>query len=181
MLKKANRLAINEELIVTEKTRLKLLSKSDKTAVIETMSDKPVHELLKECGEIPLPPYIKTDNPNQFEDDYQTVFGSVPGAVAAPTAGRHFSTEILTQLKSKKIDIIYITLHVGLGTFNPMQSNNIYDHKMHHENYEINAEAAEKLNQAKSNKKDLYTGTTVARTLESNIKNNAFHAGKFRH
>ena len=179
MIKKSNRLTIEESLIVDNNNTIKLI-KQNKTAIIELLSPLSSLEFLEKYGEIPLPPYIKTKTPNKFEQSYQTTFASIPGAVAAPTASLHFTDTIFTQLKQKNIDIIYITLHVGLGTFNPIQTKNIHEHTMHNEHYEINQSAMQKLNKAKKEKKRIVAvGTTVTRALESNYSNQAFHAGKF--
>ncbi|HOZ54227.1 MAG TPA: tRNA preQ1(34) S-adenosylmethionine ribosyltransferase-isomerase QueA, partial [Bacilli bacterium] len=130
-------------------------------------------EILDELGEMPLPPYIHKKL--KEKDRYQTVYAKNLGSAAAPTAGLHFTTEILNILKEKGINIIYITLHVGLGTFRPVTVDNIKNHVMHSEYYEISSEAAEVLNSTKSsNKKILAIGTTTVRVLETNISNNVF-------
>lgn len=154
-----------------------VIEKNEQFALIKICGKFSDLEFLDYAGETPLPPYIKSSNPNQHFDRYQTVFASTPGAVAAPTASLHFTNEILTQLKAKNIEIIYITLHVGLGTFNPIKTKNIYDHTMHYERYNISKEAANQLNLAKKNNQPIIAvGTTVVRCLESNIKNNVFTA-----
>ena len=121
------------------------------------------------------PPYIKSDHSKDHNHRYQSIFAAEPGAVAAPTASLHFSEETFTQLREKQIEIIYITLHIGLGTFNPIISNNIIEHKMHKESYKITKETAKKLNELKSKNCPIFAiGTTVARCLESNLKNDLF-------
>lgn len=124
---------------------------------------------LDRLGEPPLPPYIqrKADFVKDAER-YQTVFARVPGSVAAPTAGLHFSEKLLLRLKTAGVDITYVTLHVGPGTFAPVKSQNIEDHKMHEEWFEISEDAAKKINAAKaSGKRVLCVGTTSIRTVES--------------
>jgi S-adenosylmethionine:tRNA ribosyltransferase-isomerase len=124
------------------------------------------NEILDELGSMPLPPYIK----EQLEDAerYQTVFAKHPGSAAAPTAGLHFTGEYLSELRHKKINIAYITLHVGLGTFRPVQTQAIEEHQMHAEYYNVTDENARIINQAKMNgKRVVAVGTTVARTLET--------------
>jgi len=126
-------------------------------------------EILDKLGEMPLPPYIheKLLDKNR----YQTVYAKNPGSAAAPTAGLHFTNELLDKIKAKGVEIIYVTLHVGLGTFRPVDEEEIENHKMHTEYYEISKEAAERLNLAKKNgKRIISVGTTSTRTLESNYK-----------
>ncbi len=102
---------------------------------------------------------------------YQTVYAKDEGSVAAPTAGLHFTEEILNKLKNKGVEIVYVTLNVGLGTFRPVKCENILDHKMHSETFEITEEAAEKINKAKAEgKKIVAVGTTTVRTLETAYK-----------
>jgi S-adenosylmethionine:tRNA ribosyltransferase-isomerase len=123
-------------------------------------------EVLDRLGNIPLPPYIK----KQLEDRerYQTVYSKHEGSAAAPTAGLHFTKELLQQLEAEGIKIAYVTLHVGLGTFRPVKVDNIKEHKMHSEYYELSAESAEIISSAKENGgKVICVGTTSTRTLES--------------
>ena len=127
-----------------------------------------LENVLDELGEMPLPPYIKEKLDDK--DRYQTVFARESGSAAAPTAGLHFTEELLQEIKNKGVDIVYITLHVGLGTFRPVAAETIEDHKMHSEFYTVTAEAAEKLNEAKANGgKIISVGTTSTRTLETII------------
>jgi len=165
------------EMLIVNNHHIVVLEKNNQFTLVKicgTLSDL---EFLDAVGETPLPPYIKSNNPNQHFDRYQTVFATTPGAVAAPTASLHFTNEILAQLKAKNIEIIYITLHIGLGTFNPIKTKNIYDHTMHYETYNISENAAHQLNKAKKNNQPIFAvGTTVIRCLESNIKNNTFKA-----
>jgi S-adenosylmethionine:tRNA ribosyltransferase-isomerase len=126
-------------------------------------------EILMQCGRVPLPPYIrrdKEDHPNDRKR-YQTLFASKPGAVAAPTAGLHFSKELLHKLKDRNIQIAPITLHVGYGTFAPVRVTDIRQHEIHEEYVEISTKTADLINQTlKSGKKIWAVGTTTARTLE---------------
>jgi S-adenosylmethionine:tRNA ribosyltransferase-isomerase len=125
-----------------------------------------VESYLAAHGAAPLPPYIKrTTQPSGADRDrYQTVFARTPGAVAAPTAGLHFTTDVLEQLKSAGIGHTFITLHVGIGTFRPVKVENVEEHKMHAERFSISAEAATAIREAS---RVVAIGTTVARTLES--------------
>ena len=123
-------------------------------------------EVLDKIGEMPLPPYIHEKLVEQ--DRYQTVYAKDYGSAAAPTAGLHFTKEILEKLKEKNIQTEYVTLHVGLGTFRPVMVDNIEDHVMHSEFYKMSKETAERLNIAKENgKRIISVGTTSTRTLES--------------
>ncbi len=123
-------------------------------------------EILEELGNIPLPPYIH----EKLEDKerYQTVYSKVDGSAAAPTAGLHFTQEIFNQLSKKGVHIVDVTLHVGLGTFKPMDVDNVSEHVMHSEAYEIDEHAAKELNLALAQKRRIFAiGTTSARTLEA--------------
>ncbi len=123
-------------------------------------------EILDQLGQMPLPPYIT----HQLEDKnrYQTVYAKNSGSAAAPTAGLHFTPELLEQIQRKGVDVASVTLHVGLGTFRPVKAENILDHHMHSEFYRIEEEAAEKINRAKENGgRIICVGTTSCRTVES--------------
>ena len=123
-------------------------------------------EILDELGQMPLPPYIT----HQLEDKnrYQTVYAKHSGSAAAPTAGLHFTPELLKQIEEKGVQIAPVTLHVGLGTFRPVKVENILEHHMHSEFYQISAESAKKINKTKeSGKRVICVGTTSCRTVES--------------
>ncbi len=123
-------------------------------------------EVLDELGEMPLPPYIT--HKLQDKNRYQTVYAKYEGSAAAPTAGLHFTKELLTQLEEKGVQLTYVTLHVGLGTFRPVKVDNILEHHMHSEYYSISKEAANKINAAKrEGRRIVAVGTTSCRTLES--------------
>lgn len=125
-----------------------------------------LEQVLDELGEMPLPPYIKEKLDDK--DRYQTVFARESGSAAAPTAGLHFTETLLKEIQDKGVEIVYITLHVGLGTFRPVAAETIEDHKMHSEFYTVTADAAEKLNRAKdAGGKIISVGTTSTRTLET--------------
>ncbi|MFB8724294.1 tRNA preQ1(34) S-adenosylmethionine ribosyltransferase-isomerase QueA [Enterococcus casseliflavus] len=123
-------------------------------------------EILESLGEMPLPPYIK----ERLEDPdrYQTVYAKENGSAAAPTAGLHFTPELLEQIAAKGVKLVYLTLHVGLGTFRPVSVDNIADHEMHSEFYRLTEEAAAQLNEVRANGgKIVAVGTTSIRTLET--------------
>lgn len=123
-------------------------------------------EILDKLGNMPLPPYITKEL--EEADKYQTVYAKKRGAAAAPTAGLHFTDQLLDEIKAKGVNIVDITLHVGLGTFRPVKVDDIEEHDMHSEYYEVSPEAAEMINQTKEQgKKVLSVGTTSTRTLET--------------
>ena len=125
-------------------------------------------ERLEELGSMPLPPYIERASELEDKDRYQTVYCKTEGSVAAPTAGLHFTEEILCKAKEKGIYLAYVTLHVGIGTFRPVSCDKIEDHHMHFEEYEISVESAEMINNIKRNGgRIISVGTTSTRTLES--------------
>jgi S-adenosylmethionine:tRNA ribosyltransferase-isomerase len=122
---------------------------------------------LERWGHIPLPPYIRREDTKADSERYQTVFAARTGSAAAPTAGLHFTEELLADLEKAGMEKMFITLHVGLGTFLPVRTENIEDHLMHEEEYCINEEDALKIEKAKQERKILAVGTTSLRTLES--------------
>ena len=123
---------------------------------------------LDKYGHMPLPPYIKREDTEEDSDRYQTVYAKNTGSVAAPTAGLHFTEEILDRLTKRNIEVVSVTLHVGLGTFIPVRSEIVEEHTMHTEEYEISEDTAFKINQAKKEgRKILAVGTTSVRTIES--------------
>lgn len=134
--------------------------------IVEFKYEGIFEELLEALGEMPLPHYIheKLDD----KERYQTVYSKVNGSAAAPTAGLHFTSDLLKEIEAKGIKIAYVTLHVGLGTFRPVKVDNIFEHKMHSEYYHMTQETADIINEAKANGgKVIAVGTTSTRTLES--------------
>lgn len=130
--------------------------------------EEPVFDVLERFGKVPLPPYIEREAAKEDEGRYQTVYASRPGAVAAPTAGLHFSEELLKHLAEKGIEEAYVTLHVGAGTFQPVREENLEEHTMHSEWCEISEDVAEKINRAKAEgRRVISVGSTSLRTLES--------------
>lgn len=128
--------------------------------------DSSIYTVLDEIGQMPLPPYIKEKLENN--ERYQTVYSNEVGSAAAPTAGLHFTTEQLEEIKAAGINIGKVTLHVGLGTFRPVKEENISEHKMHSEHYDLPSETAELINRTKANGgRVIAVGTTSCRTLES--------------
>ena len=130
-------------------------------------------EVLDQLGKMPLPPYIAKQLCSN--DRYQTVYAKYEGSAAAPTAGFHFTPELFEKIKAMGVEVIDVTLHIGLGTFRPVKVQDTKDHVMHSEVYEITEEAAEKLNKAKAeNKRIIAIGTTSVRTLEANYSKYGF-------
>jgi S-adenosylmethionine:tRNA ribosyltransferase-isomerase len=132
-------------------------------------------EVIRECGEMPIPPYIGR-NPDDFDKiDYQTVYAKKSGSIAAPTAGLHFSNELITSMEENGVDIDYLTLHVGLGTFLPVKEKDITKHKMHQESFFIHRELIEKIKKNKKEKKRIISvGTTTLRAIESHQSDNDY-------
>lgn len=120
------------------------------------------------CGHVPLPPYIKREDDFSDESRYQTVYASQSGSVASPTAGLHFTKELLDEVKDRGVEILPVTLHVGAGTFLPVRSEKVEDHHMHYERYTVSDETADAINRAKAEGRPIVAvGTTSVRTLES--------------
>lgn len=147
------------------------------TRIIKFMYEGIFEQILDKLGEMPLPHYIK----ERLEDKerYQTVYSKHEGSAAAPTAGLHFTKELLEAIENKGVKLVYITLHVGLGTFRPVKTENILEHNMHSEYYEVTKEVAEIINNTKNNGGKIFSvGTTSTRTLESvSDENGIVHDG----
>ena len=136
---------------------------------VRLQHDGPLLEVLDRLGQMPLPPYIHREAPEpEDRTRYQTVYAATPGAVAAPTAGLHFTPEVLARLASAEVRIVRLTLHVGLGTFRPIAVERLEDHQMHAEWYEVSPDAAAAVNEARQGGgRVIAAGTTVVRTLET--------------
>ena len=140
----------------------------DGTRIVEFEYEGIFLERLEELGEMPLPPYIDRDNNSEDKDRYQTVYAKNEGSVAAPTAGLHFTPELLEKAKAKGVKLAYVTLHVGIGTFRPVKVENIEEHHMHFEEYFIDEETAGIINDTmKAGGRIVSVGTTSTRTVES--------------
>ena len=153
--------------VIAEGVYFTLLEKlTDGLWIIQAESD--IEKIMQEKGHVPLPPYIDRMDTQQDKEDYQTVYAKYTGSSAAPTAGLHFTNELLSILKDKGVEIIELTLDVGLGTFRPVKTEYMEDHEMHYERYFISDEAAEKINTLKSKGKKLTAvGSTSVRALET--------------
>lgn len=171
LVRPGKKMKIGTKIIFSEELSAEVKDiKEDGNRVIEFFYEGIFNEILDRLGNMPLPPYIKEelDEP----EEYQTVYSKNPGSVAAPTAGLHFTKELLNQIEQKGIKLAYLTLNVGLGTFRPVSVEDVNDHKMHSEFYTISQETADIINQAHANgKRVIATGTTTIRTLETVFKN----------
>ena len=173
LLKPAKRVKIGDTLDCGGKLLATLLEKDDESCKMKLEYDGNIYAVLDEIGQMPLPPYIERrmsseDLKKLDYERYQTVFAKNKGSVAAPTAGLHFTKEILQKLSDKGVGIAELTLTVGLGTFRPVKTENILEHKMHSEEFSISKETADAINQAKNEGKNIVAvGTTSVRTLET--------------
>lgn len=173
LIKPSKRVKPHMVLQVSEELSVEVLEKDDDKWKIKLLYSGNIFEILDKVGNIPLPPYIERKMSNEEYknldfDRYQTVFAEKEGAVAAPTAGLHFTQEILKKLEEQGTQHCFVTLNVGLGTFKPVKCENILDHKMDSELFEITEESAEIINKAKADGKNIVAvGTTSVRTLET--------------
>jgi S-adenosylmethionine:tRNA ribosyltransferase-isomerase len=180
LIKPAKKIKTGEIIEIAADFHIEILEKhaKDTLHLIKLHSSQSSDALLDRYGTVPLPPYIQTDSPNAFKTDYQTVFATTPGAVAAPTAGLHFTKELLGDLKQKGVQLETVTLHVGYGTFSPITTETIENHKMHEETIHISPETAHNLMVARQKKKRIIAvGTTVVRALESAYSNGIINSG----
>jgi S-adenosylmethionine:tRNA ribosyltransferase-isomerase len=140
----------------------------DGTRIVEFKYEGIFLEILEKVGKMPLPPYIQRESGERDRERYQTVYCKIEGSVAAPTAGLHFTGELLDRIKAKGVYLAYVTLHVGIGTFRPVKCENIEEHRMHFEEYWIDEETADLINKTKASGGKIFSvGTTSTRTLES--------------
>lgn len=145
-----------------------MLARHDALFEIEIVGEQPVLAVLEEIGHMPLPPYIDRPDEDTDKERYQTVYNQKPGAVAAPTAGLHFDTDLLEQIQQKGVEMAYVTLHVGAGTFQPVRVENIHDHHMHAEYVEVSQEVVDAIEATKARGgRVIAVGTTSVRSLES--------------
>lgn len=170
LIKNIRRLKKGQKIYIADNFYVEYKEREEDKAIVEIYSENLMEDLEK-YGHVPLPPYIEREDEEKDKVLYQTVFAKEHGSVASPTAGLHFTTELLEKLKNKGVNTAFITLHVGLGTFKPIKVSNIEDHKMHEEFYTIPEETLELIEKTKkSGKSIIAVGTTVVRTLESFAK-----------
>lgn len=163
----AKRLKIGTIITFSDKLSAKIIEKKEEGIVVaELLYEGILMEILDELGEMPLPPYIHEKLTEK--DRYQTVYAKNIGSAAAPTAGLHFTNDLMEKLRNEGVEILFVTLHVGLGTFRPVEVENILDHHMHSEFYRMSEETAKELNKAKEEGRKIYAvGTTSTRVLET--------------
>ncbi|MBT3136901.1 tRNA preQ1(34) S-adenosylmethionine ribosyltransferase-isomerase QueA [Alteromonas sp. ALT199] len=167
------------KLILEGKVNVTVTGRDDALFILQFDHDETVLSLLEAHGHMPLPPYIDRPDENSDKERYQTVYNQKPGAVAAPTAGLHFDDDILQALKEKGVNLAFVTLHVGAGTFQPVRVDNILEHKMHAEFAEVPQEVVDAVLATKANgKRVIAVGTTSVRSLESAAKASAERGGK---
>lgn len=167
--KPARRVRAGDMLTFSASLGAEVLEKTAEGVILRLIGDL---QELDRIGQPPLPPYIAREVPRESDRQaYQTVYAAERGAIAAPTAGLHFTPEVLDAIAKKGVEIIRITLHVGVGTFKPVKVEDVESHRMDAEVYEIKPEAAERLNRARDEKRSIVAvGTTTVRTLESAIR-----------
>jgi S-adenosylmethionine:tRNA ribosyltransferase-isomerase len=168
MVRPAKRVRVGMSLLFEDGSEVEVLEKiSDKKWLLRFRTETPFEEFLNRYGKPPLPPYIKREQSEINPEDrqrYQTIYARMPGSIAAPTAGLHFSHQVMSDLDNAGIRRVSVTLHVGFGTFLPIEAENIEEHRMEEEYFEIGEEAAEAINSAS---RVIAVGTTATRTLES--------------
>ncbi len=177
LIKPGKRVKIGTKIYFADDIYGEVLEKKEEGIFVLSFSRDNLDNILAQIGKIPLPPYVKKpiDDPNR----YQTIYAKKSGAIAAPTAGLHFTDELLNSLKNNGVEILFITLHVGLGTFRPVITEDITKHKLDPEYFEIPEETAERINLAKKEgRRIIAVGTTVTRVLEGNRRDNTVIPGK---
>lgn len=174
LVKPGKKCKIGVKLCINDELSLEVEGITDSgERIVRFFYDGVFEEILDRVGNMPLPPYIKQKLKDR--NRYQTVYAKTDGSAAAPTAGLHFTPELLKRIKDKGVEIAEVLLHVGLGTFRPVKEEVITDHKMHSEYYEVSAAAAETINRAKrEGRRIIAVGTTSVRTLESAADENGF-------
>ena len=169
LAKPAKRLKNGQVVVFSDDFSAEMVSRTNDGSMIARFAFKGnFDDCVDELGKMPLPPYIKRDADDTDDSRYQTVYSSVKGSLAAPTAGLHFTENLLEKIRAKGVQIVTVTLHVGLGTFRPVKVDDIEEHKMHREDYYISKESANIINMAKKEgRRVICVGTTSVRTTES--------------
>lgn len=167
-LRASNTPKVNTIIHIAEDFQLQVVEKKQGFYKLKNLSDEPLFDLIEQYGEMPLPPYIKRDVDEEDKSRYQTVYANKQGAVAAPTAGLHFDEPLLQALEKKGVAFGFVTLHVGAGTYLPMRVDNIFEHNMHSEWFEVSADIVELVQKTRTNGgRVIAVGTTSVRCLES--------------
>ena len=175
LVKPGKKARVGAKLTLSNELSLEVLENIEETGSrrVKFYFDGVFEDIISRLGEMPLPPYITEKLKDQ--ERYQTVYAKVDGSAAAPTAGLHFTDELIEKIKAKGVTIVDVLLHVGLGTFRPVKTDDILSHHMHSEYYEISSESAEIINKAKrEGRRIIAVGTTSVRTLESAADNDGF-------
>ncbi|MDY6787472.1 MAG: tRNA preQ1(34) S-adenosylmethionine ribosyltransferase-isomerase QueA [candidate division WOR-3 bacterium] len=168
LINKGGRLKMGEMLNLDADSRIEIISRDKEVFKIRIIPQKNIHDIFSELGHVPLPPYIKRPDEANDANAYQTVYSKINGSSAAPTAGLHFSDEIIFDLKNRGAEILDILLHVGLGTFEPVKTDKIEEHDMHSEYFSISSDICSKLNNTDRKKNPILAiGTTSIRVLET--------------
>jgi len=167
-IKASNSPKIDSTIILEDQSVLKVIGRQNNLFIIKVLSDGNLLHILKAIGHMPLPPYIDRPDEDSDRERYQTVYSKFEGAVAAPTAGLHFSKGLIKQLKENAVETGYVTLHVGAGTFQPVRVDNILEHQMHSEWFEVSDKLVKQIEQTKARGgRIIAVGTTTVRCLES--------------
>lgn len=175
LVKPGKKARVGANLFISNELSLTVLSTDEDAGsrIVKFNFDGVFEDIISRIGEMPLPPYIKEKLKDQ--DRYQTVYAKTLGSAAAPTAGLHFTDELIKELQDMGVEIVDVLLHVGLGTFRPVKVDDVSNHHMHKEYYEISEDSAEKINRAKKDgRRIIAVGTTSVRTLESAADENGF-------
>lgn len=177
LVRPGKKLQVGAKIVFSDELSCEVIEHTDFGGRIVRFSfDGVFEEILDRLGETPLPPYITA--PLEDKERYQTVYSRERGSAAAPTAGLHFTKELLQRIKDKGCEEVFVTLHVGLGTFRPVSEEKIEDHQMHREFYSVSQEAADAVNKAKAEgRRIIAVGTTAVRTLESACVDGKLQAG----
>jgi S-adenosylmethionine:tRNA ribosyltransferase-isomerase len=167
-LRASKALKVDQHIIVADQFRLVVIERNNDMFTLKLLEPHQIDQLLDTAGHMPLPPYIKRQDTQHDQTRYQTVFADQAGAAAAPTAGLHFDQALLDTIRNQNVDIGYITLHVGAGTFQPMRVDKLTDHIMHSERVEVTSTIVDQIHHTKlRNGRIIAVGTTVVRALEA--------------
>lgn len=160
---------MGDKLLFSQHIELEIINRKQQFYELQyNNTDRTILDVIETIGQIPLPPYMHRVPDESDKERYQTIYAKEKGSVAAPTAGFHFDEELLQALRNKKVEMAYLTLHIGAGTFSPVRTENILDHKMHSEYLEVSANLCQKISATKSRgKRVIAVGTTSLRALET--------------
>lgn len=176
MLRSSKSPQAGSEIILEEGTRVQVEGREQEFFLLRFPKDKPALDILEAIGHMPLPPYIDRADAELDRERYQTVYGKNKGAVAAPTAGLHFDEQLLQELNEKGVELAFVTLHVGAGTFLPMRVDNIHEHKMHSEVMRVDETVCTRIKACKERGgRVIAVGTTSVRCLESAARGSELH------